>query len=45
MGEFGLNGSVMHKEIEYEKPEVIMEKVMALEKEIAKDVEEIKGML
>ena len=36
---------IEHKEIEYEKPEVIMDKVMALERNIAKDVEEIKGML
>lgn len=36
---------IEHKEIAYEKPGVIMDKVMALEGEIAKDVEEIKGML
>jgi type I restriction-modification system DNA methylase subunit len=36
---------IEHKEIEFEKPGVIMDKVMALEREIAKDVEEIKGML
>jgi hypothetical protein len=31
--------------VEYEKPEVIMGKVLELEKEIEKDVEEIRGML
>ena len=36
---------IEHKEIEYEKPQVIMDKLMALERNIAKDVEEIKGML
>jgi len=36
---------IEHKEIEYEKPGVIMDRVMALESEIAKDVEKIKGML
>jgi type I restriction enzyme M protein len=36
---------IEHKEIEYEKPEVIMKKVLELEKEIAKDVEEVKNML
>jgi type I restriction-modification system DNA methylase subunit len=36
---------IEHKEIEYEKPGVIMGKVMALEREIAKDVQEIKKML
>ncbi len=36
---------IEHKEIEYEKPESIMDKVMALERNIANDVEEIKGML
>ncbi|MBX2990231.1 MAG: SAM-dependent DNA methyltransferase [Bacteroidetes bacterium] len=36
---------IEHKEIKYEKPHVIMEKVLALEGEIAKDVEEIKRMI
>ena len=36
---------IEHKEIEYEKPGVIMEKVMALEQEIAKDVDEIRAMI
>lgn len=36
---------IEHKEIEYEKPEVIMKKVIELEKEIAKDVDEIKAMI
>jgi hypothetical protein len=31
--------------VEYEKPEVIMGKVLELEKEIAKDVEEIREMI
>ena len=34
-----------HQEIEYEKPEVIMKKVLELEGEIAKDIEEIKKFL
>ena len=36
---------IEHKEIEYEKPEVIVKKVLELEKEIAKEVEEIKTMI
>ncbi|GEM_PF-1561742 len=36
---------IEHKEIEYEKPGVIMDRVMGLEREIAKDVEKIKNML
>lgn len=36
---------IEHKEIEYEKPDVIMKKVLKLEKEIAKDIEEIQTML
>jgi len=36
---------IEHKEIQYEKPEVIMKKVLGLEGEIAKDIEEIKNML
>jgi hypothetical protein len=34
-----------HKEIEYEKPGVIMEKVMQLEKQIENDIQAIKGMI
>ena len=36
---------IEHKEIEYEKPDVIMKKVLALEEEIAKDIDEIKTMI
>lgn len=36
---------IEHKEIEYEKPDVIMKKVLKLEKEIARDIEEIRTML
>ncbi len=36
---------IEHKEIEYEKPEVIMKKVLELEREIAKDVETINSLL
>lgn len=36
---------IEHKEIEYEKPDVIMKKVLKLEKEIAQDIEEIQTML
>jgi type I restriction enzyme M protein len=35
---------IEHKEIEYEKPAVIMKKMLELEKEIVKDIEEIKLM-
>lgn len=34
---------VEHKDIDYEKPEIIMEKVLELEGEIAGDIEEIKN--
>jgi type I restriction enzyme M protein len=34
-----------HKEIEYEKPDVIMAKVLELEKEISKDIDQIRTML
>jgi len=34
-----------HKEIEYEKPDIVMAKVLVLEKDIANDIEEIKSML
>ncbi|MBI3194676.1 MAG: N-6 DNA methylase [Ignavibacteriae bacterium] len=36
---------IEHKEIEYEKPEVIMKRVLALEEEISKDVDEIRKMI
>ncbi len=36
---------IEHTEIEYEKPDVLMNKVLELEKEIAKDIEEIRGMV
>ncbi len=36
---------IEHKEIKYEKPDVIMKKVLKLEKEIAQDIEEIQTML
>ncbi len=36
---------IEHKEIEYEKPGVIMKKVMRLEKEIENDIEAIKAMI
>lgn len=36
---------IEHKEIKYEKSDVIMKKVLKLEKEIAKDIEEIQTML
>jgi ferritin len=34
-----------HKEIEYEKPDVIMAKVLELEKEIARDIQNINAMI
>ena len=34
-----------YKEIEYEKPGIIMDRLMALEREIGKDVEGIKKMI
>ena len=36
---------IEHKEIEYEKPGIIMDGLMALEREIGKDVEGIKKMI
>ena len=36
---------IVHEEIQYEKPDVIMEKVLELEKDIAKEIREIKEML
>ena len=36
---------IVHTEIEYEKPDVIMNKILELEKGIEKDVEEIRGMM
>jgi type I restriction enzyme M protein len=36
---------IEHNEIEYEKPEVIMKKVLALEKEIASEVNEIQKLI
>jgi type I restriction enzyme M protein len=36
---------IVHKEIEYEKPNVIMDKIAKLEKEIAEDIEDIKAMI
>ncbi len=36
---------IEHKEIEYEKPEAIMEKVIQLEKQIEGDIELIKAMI
>lgn len=36
---------IEHKEIEYEKPGVIMEKVIQLEKQIENDIEAIKAMI
>jgi type I restriction enzyme M protein len=36
---------IEHKEVEYEKPGVIMNKVMRLEKEIEKDIEAIEAMI
>ncbi len=36
---------IEHKEIDYEKPEAIMAKILDLEKAIAKDVEDIKKMI
>ena len=36
---------IVHEEIQYEKPDVIIEKVLELEKDIAKQIQEIKEML
>ena len=36
---------VVHEEVEYESPKVILKKLRALEKEIAKDLDELEGML
>jgi type I restriction enzyme M protein len=36
---------VEHEEVEYEEPEVLIEKVSQLEKEIAKDLQELKAMM
>jgi type I restriction enzyme M protein len=36
---------IEHKEIQYEKPEAIMKKVLRLEKEIETEIEEIRSIL
>jgi type I restriction enzyme M protein len=36
---------VEHEEVEYEEPEVLIEKVSRLEEEIAKDLQELKAMI
>ena len=36
---------IEHKEIDYEKPNIVMEKVLVLEKEIANDMEKIRSMI
>jgi type I restriction enzyme M protein len=36
---------VVHEEVEYESPKAILKKLRALEKEIAKDLDELEGML
>jgi type I restriction enzyme M protein len=36
---------IEHKEVEYEKPNIVMEKVLVLEKDIAMDIQEIKSMI
>lgn len=36
---------IEHMEVEYEKPNIVMEKVLVLEKEIANEIEEIKSMI
>jgi type I restriction enzyme M protein len=36
---------VIHEEVEYESPKAILKKLRALEKEIAKDLDELEGML
>ena len=36
---------IEHKEIKYEKPDVIMKRVLELENEIAGDIKEIRNML
>ena len=36
---------IEYEEVEYEKPDVIMEKVLSLEKEIAVDINTIKKLL
>ncbi len=36
---------VVHAEVEYESPKVILKKLRALEKEIAKDLDELEGLL
>jgi hypothetical protein len=36
---------IQHKETQYEKPEVIMDKVVQLAKQIENDIEAIKSMI
>lgn len=36
---------VEHKEVEYEKPEIIMDRIVELEKEILQDIIELKGLI
>lgn len=36
---------VVHAEVEYESPKAILKKLRKLEKEIAKDLDELEGML
>ena len=36
---------IVHEEIQYEKPDVIMEKVLDLEKDISQQIQERKEML
>ena len=36
---------VEHEEVEYEEPEVLIEKVSQLEEEIAKELQELKAMI
>jgi type I restriction enzyme M protein len=36
---------IEHKEIEYEKPDVIMKKLLELESKIGRDVKELQGLI
>ena len=36
---------VEHEEVEYEEPEILIEKVSQLEEEIAKELQELKAMI
>jgi type I restriction enzyme M protein len=36
---------VVHEEVEYDAPEVILDRIKAMEREIMKGIEELRGMV